>query len=211
MRAFILATVAAAVGMLALILFEFTPPSAASSEPVVKISAGMGHGSGFHIGNGYIVTAAHVVGKEEKISIKTSSDKTQDAEVLWVNAAYDIALLRIKKPEEIGVAVLSCRIPAVGEAIIAKGNPANMEFITVWGNVAGVARSVGNWRSVVVTNIVTVPGQSGGPVMDTSGKVVGVTVGVMASSVGLFGVSLVGIGYVVPASSVCDLLARSAR
>jgi len=185
------------------------PARHAPADAMVKVITKGGHGSGFHIGNGYLITAAHVVGVAEKVSLKTSLGGSTEAEVLWSNKAYDIALLRLSGPAELQTAPLVCRVPQIGEAITAKGNPVTAEFITVWGRVAGSEREMGPWRSVVVTNIATVPGQSGGPVFDAGGNVIGVTVGVMASPVG-FSVSLVGIGYVVPARAVCDLLARGA-
>ena len=185
------------------------PVRHAPADAMVKVITKGGHGSGFHMGDGFIVTAAHVVGDAEKVSLKTSLGATVEAGVLWANEAYDIALLRLAGPVDLQSAPLICRVPQVGETITAKGNPVSAEFITVWGKVAGSERSFGPWRSVVVTDIATVPGQSGGPVFDAGGNVIGVTVGVMASPAG-FSVSLVGIGYVVPARAVCDLLARGA-
>lgn len=178
-----------------------------TADAVVKILNGKGHGSGFHMGDRYIITAAHVVKGSTSVEVKAYDGETVEAEVLWANAAYDIALLRAEDTANLGSALLSCRTPSVGERIISQGNPANVEFVTVWGKVAGAARELGPWRSVVVTDIVTVPGQSGGPVFDESGRVVGITVGVMAASFG-FGGSLVGIGYVVPGSAICGLMAR---
>lgn len=73
-----------------------------STEPegssVVKVIVGNGHGSGVNIGDGYIVTAAHVVGNEKVVRVKGRwpfAIFETDAEVLWSNPAYDVALLRI--------------------------------------------------------------------------------------------------------------------
>ena len=185
------------------------PVRHAPADAMVKVITKGGHGSGFHIGNGYLITAAHVVKDADKLQLKTSLGGQAKAEVLWTNKAHDIALLRVEGPLDLAVAPLSCRVPEVGEDIMAKGNPASDEFITVWGKIAGGERAFGPWRSVVVTDIATVPGQSGGPVLDSSGNVIGVTVGVLTAPIG-FGVSLVGVGYAVPGKAVCDLLARGA-
>lgn len=185
------------------------PARHAPADAMVKIMTDGGHGSGFHIGGGYLITANHVVMKADTVSLKTSLGGQAKAEVLWTNKAHDIALLRVEGPLDLAVAPLSCRVPDVGEDIMAKGNPASDEFITVWGKIAGGERAFGPWRSVVVTDIATVPGQSGGPVLDSSGNVIGVTVGVLTAPIG-FGVSLVGVGYAVPGKAVCDLLARGA-
>lgn len=184
-------------------------PIEAALSPVVKVIAGPGHGSGVHLGNGVIITARHVVADLTEVKLKSAAGDIQPAEVLWVSKKYDIAFVRASNPKRFGTSVLACREPQPGETIIAKGNPANMEFVSVWGHVAGHSRTLGPWGSVVVTDITTVPGQSGGPVYDAAGMVVAITVGVMVVPVG-FGGSLVGVGYAVPGSVVCDLMARSA-
>lgn len=186
-----------------------SPEDAPAGAMVKVLTKSGGHGSGFHIGDGYIITATHVVKDADKLQLKTSLGGTAEAEVLWANKAYDIALLRLTGPVNLETAPLSCRVPEVGETIVAKGNPAADEFVTVWGRIAGREREFGPWRSVVVTDIAVVPGQSGGPVLDSSGNVIGVTVGVLTAPIG-FGVSLVGVGYAVPGKAVCDLLARGA-
>jgi len=178
-----------------------------TADAVVKVITEGGHGSGVHMGDRYLLTAAHVVGDSASVEVKSSTGEIHSAEVLWANTAYDVALLRVDDASGLGAVHLSCRTPTVGEHITAKGNPVNVEFVTVWGKIAGEVRELGPWRSVVVTDIVTVPGQSGGPVYDNSGKIVGITVGVMAARFG-FGGSLVGMGYVVPGSVICGLMAR---
>lgn len=108
---------------------------------VVEVIDGKGHGSGVHIGNGYVVTAAHVVGDNKSMTLKSPDGGTQEAEVLWRNKTYDVALMRAADPDKLGTAHLACRTPKAGELISAKGNPLNIEFVTVWGRVAGDARA----------------------------------------------------------------------
>ena len=184
-------------------------PIEAALSPVVKVIAGPGHGSGVHLGNGVIITARHVVADMTEVKLKSAAGDIQPAEVLWVSKKYDIAFVRASNPKRFGTSVLACREPQMGETIVAKGNPMSMEFVSVYGHVAGPSRPFGPWGSVVVTDITTVPGQSGGPVYDAAGMVVGITVGVAVLPIG-FGASLIGIGYIVPANVVCDLMARSA-
>ncbi len=173
----------------------------------VKIETESGHGSGFHIGEGYIVTAAHVLKSAKKITIKSDDGDTRDGEILWVNETRDIGLVRVENPYRLKTANLSCRTPAANESISAPGNPMGLEFVTSHGHVAGTARQAGFWKSVFVTDMTVVPGQSGGPVVAANGDVVGVTVGVALFPLG-FSASLTGFGYAVPALEVCNLLAR---
>lgn len=81
----------------ACVLFVFLAVPAASvplASFSVKIDMDEGHGSGSHIGSGFVLTAAHVVdGRAPKVV--TSAGNRQDAEILWINRQYDVALLRI--------------------------------------------------------------------------------------------------------------------
>lgn len=178
----------------------------ATESSLVKVQLKQGHGSGVHIGNGFIVTAAHVVKGVTTVTLKTKDGKTRPADVLWANTDYDIALLRTDDTK-LAAASLDCRIAPEGATIISYGNPLQVEFAAAYGHIAGSPRKFGPWHSVFVTDITTVMGQSGGPVFDEGGKLIGITVGVMGAPLG-FSMSLVGYGFVVPSRSVCDLLAR---
>lgn len=178
---------------------------------VVKVSRGGGHGSGVHIGDGYILTARHVVENAKMVSVNAKDGKIKAAEVLWANATYDIALLKVKEPV-IGSAHLDCRTAAVGTEIIAMGSPMTIDFVSAFGRIAGEPRKVMGLKSVFVTDITTVMGMSGGPVFDRQDNLIGITVAVMTaplpSGPSRYSPSLVGFGFVVPSSAVCDLMAR---
>lgn len=179
-----------------------------TESSTVKVMLAIGHGSGVHIGDGFIVTAAHVVGQSKDVQIKSKNGVMRKADVLWINTAYDIALLRTSSAG-LGTAHLSCGSGKAGDPITAYGNPLGIEFVAAYGKIAGEPRASGPWKSVYVTDVTTVMGQSGGPVFGADGDLIGITVGVMAAQVGFSG-SLVGYGFVVPSAEVCGLLARSA-
>lgn len=183
------------------------PPTNQASH-TVKLVLPSGHGSGVHIGNGYIVTAAHVVGGETGVKLKSSVGDVQRGTVLWANRAYDIALIKAERPARMASANLDCRNAEVGEHVTAEGNPATLEFVTAYGAVAGAPREMGPWKSAFVVDGTIVMGMSGGGVFDAKGNVVGIAAGVMSVPVG-FGASLTGFGAVVPSSVVCTLLART--
>lgn len=181
------------------------PPTEAT---VVKVVLKQGHGSGVSIGGGYVLTAAHVVKGVNTVTLKTKDGKTRQAEVLWANTEYDVALLRTDD-KKLEAASLDCRIAPEGASIISYGNPLQVEFAAAYGHIAGSPRKFGPWGSVFVTDITTVMGQSGGPVFDEGGKLIGLTVGVMGAPLG-FSMSLVGYGFVVDSRSICGLMARTA-
>lgn len=186
---------------------RFAAPDYPKTETtVVKVVLENGHGSGVSLGNGYILTAAHVVNDAKTATLKTKDGKTRQAAVLWANTEYDIALLR-SEDTKIDAATLDCRVAQAGDFITSYGNPLNVEFAAAFGRIAGEPRKFGPWQSVFVTDITTVMGQSGGPVFNEEGRLVGITVGAMTAAM-RFSLSLVGYGFVVPSASVCELLAR---
>lgn len=188
----------------------YTPPVMFEEKRagfIVKVVLASGHGSGVHIGNGLVLTNYHVAGKLTEVTLKSDDGDIQKAEVLWGNEARDVALVLASHPERLATAELSCRDLVNDELLTSYGNPSNIEFITIKGSVAGKARDLGPWKSVVPVDMTIIPGMSGGAVMDKDGKLVGLNVGVMPVQIGM-GVSLSGIGYIIPSSTICQLLGR---
>lgn len=175
---------------------------------VVKVINGPGHGSGTHIGNGYILTAAHVVRDSDDVEILTDVGKKTKATVLWANQAYDVALLR-DDDTSMQVSPLACKTLAEGSSVTLIGNPADVEFVKVQASIAGKARPYARWKNVTVVSGPVVPGMSGGGMFDRGGNLRGIVVGVMLAPTGMFGSSMVGIGYAVPSSAVCALMGRA--
>jgi S1-C subfamily serine protease len=179
-----------------------TPPAMASA--FLKVSDPMGHGSGVHIGNGYVLTAAHVVGLNKTMTILDDEKRAMAGEVLWANAEYDIALLRLPGAAHVESAPLSCAKTYVGQPVKAYGNPQDLDFVFTFGLVNGEPRKWAVWREVVPADLTVIPGQSGGAVVDAQGSVVGITVGVMIWQYGLSGQ-----GFFVPGSAICELMGRA--
>jgi S1-C subfamily serine protease len=175
----------------------------------VKILPAEGHGSGVHVGNRYIVTAAHVVGSQKTVNVRAKHGGESEAEVLWVNKAHDIALLRAKDLTNVGVSQIECGVPAIGQHIEAIGAPGPLEFIHAYGRVSSEVQSNTHWASYFIAAMVVGPGMSGGPVFDARGKVVGIVVGVALTQIG-FSASALSLAYIVPSSTVCALTMRSA-
>lgn len=171
----------------------------------VKLEANGVSGSAVHIGDGFVITAAHVVGQNKSMLVKGDDGRVIDREgvVLWSNTAYDIALIRVDHPK-LKTASLSCAENFTGQGVRAFGSPMDVEFVYTSGTVVGAARAMGPWASVLPVDGTVVYGQSGGGVVDASGNVVGIAVGLMPTQYGI-----AAFGFVVPSSAVCDLLARA--
>lgn len=186
-------------------------PTTYNSNHTLKLNVPEGgHGSGTHIGGGYIITAGHVAEDNEYLLAKTSSGDIMQAERLWTNMDYDISLLRIEDYEDIAVSDLECRPLVVGEAITLEGNPLAMEFITTNGIVAGEPTSSYSqaWQTVVPVDGAMAGGMSGGGAFDEDGDLVGVNVGIPVQSLGFADGTATGISFIVPSTAVCNLLAR---
>ncbi len=188
-----------AFGM-ALALSSCTGLSPALAQ-VVKVSTKLGSGTGFYIGNGKVVTAAHVVegsvdgGKKEVIN----GPGTYLATVSLYSKEDDVAVLEIATIEpEMKALKFVCLTPEVGTDIKIEGHPFGLPVKqTAWGKVSSGEFKFQDWNHVYVTNSGAAPGNSGSPVSTMDGSVVGMLVG---------GFPVGNYNFVVPSSTICKLL-----
>jgi S1-C subfamily serine protease len=182
-----------------------------------------GHGSGAHIGKGYVLTSAHViVNRESNTSLKLLTEDGEEfgASVLWESKDYDVALLEIDNFSDyegkMTVASIACREPIEGENIMTRGNPSSLNFVSSYGKVAGTTRDTSpTWKRTFIINTVVVPGQSGAPIFDESNKIIGVVAGLLLHP--LFDTrddkpivtpTMTGYGFAVPSSVICKMLGK---
>lgn len=192
------------------ILATFPLVSATPIYPAVKVMAGDGHGSGVHIGNNQVITAAHVVAGQKLVRVKTMAGEETTGEVLWFNTEYDVALVQAYDLRDVRTAELVCGDLPVGSPISVTGYPGRLEFIRTSGAVASLpAPRLPHWRMAYIADLTVMGGNSGGPAYDSEGRVRGIVVGVALQSVG-FSSSIVPFTYVVPGSVLCTLMGRSA-
>jgi S1-C subfamily serine protease len=162
-------------------------------EPyVVTIRVGMGHGSGLIIGgDGYIITNAHVVGEAKSVQIISSLGIEIEGKVILVNKSRDVALIKtpikLRKPVSI-----NNQLPLVGSSIFAVGSPLKEELsMTVTKGIASAVRTDSASGNVFIQGDAAIsPGNSGGPLFDEYGNVIGLSVakfsGDNASGLNLF-------------------------
>ena len=200
---------------------NFRQSSSALASSVVYIKTDNGHGSGVNIGNGYILTAAHVVAPPfgTDLSVIDSHRKTHKVEVMWINRKYDVALVRIDHANDVAASHLAChRSLERGENLSFVGNPLQLRDITLYGKVANPAIvSVAPWKAVTTVSGQLIPGMSGGPAFDVNNDVVGINVGiaVMPDAVqgphGVMGYASMGfaLSWIVPSHAICMLMDRT--
>jgi S1-C subfamily serine protease len=150
--------------------------------------------------NGTVITALHVVDGADAVRI-TYADGTQSAAVIaGADAKQDIATLTpAKLPETVVPAVLGGGL-AVGDAVVAVGNPLGLTATTTSGVVSGLDRVLNQARSGDITGLIQFdaavnPGSSGGPLVNDRGQVAGIVVALAnPTDAGTF----IGIGFAVP-------------
>ncbi len=209
-RVFIILIVAA-VAAIGLVASAYDAPRHQALSTVM-VSDDAGHGSGVHIGSGFILTAAHVVEDRDSMTVTDSDGNAQAATVLWRNKAYDVALIEAADASNIATSQLACHPHLqVGQSLYAVGNPLNLKFVRTYGRVAALIEDRKPWHMSFIADMTIIPGMSGGPVFDAIGRVVGLAVGV-SSMPNFAGVpALLGTSYIVPSDAVCLLLADARR
>ncbi len=147
-----------------------TPALDGARSAVVTIVSDAGEGSGFYISASEIITAAHVVGDQEDHVIVGGSSATEDATVERVSHGLDLALIRTP---EAGTSMLALENapPAIGEAVFAARSDVD-GFSVSRGIVSAIRTKSG--VEYVQTDAAVNPGNSGGPLLNESGEVVGV-------------------------------------
>ena len=203
------ATTFSIAGAFAYVGPKMAAPDTAPRDAVIQVITSSGHGSAVHIGNGFALTATHVTrgGKDLKYRAPGEAEATRAVEVLWENAAYDIALIRLGDYASLASANLECRAPVIGEPISMVGNPLALKDVITYGHVAGTPTLIGPWGAAMPVDGSLAGGMSGGGMFDADGDLIGINVGIAMQP---FGIALapVGISLVVPGNTICDLLAR---
>jgi S1-C subfamily serine protease len=170
-------------------------------------------GSGFVTDkDGHIVTNFHVVENAEKIQVSFSNHETVDATLVGSDPATDLAVLKVELPASalapLGLAD-SDRVE-VGEPVVAIGNPFGLERTVTAGIVSAVQRNVTSPSGSTIDHIIQTDapinhGNSGGPLLDSQGRVIGVNSQI---ETGGSGDGNVGIGFAVPSNTVKTVVAQ---
>lgn len=156
-------------------------------------------GSGFIISkDGYIVTNNHVIMNAEKITIKFSDDTKAEAKVVGADKKTDLALLKVDVKHELPFVSFGDSDKArVGDWVIAIGNPFGLGGSVSAGIISARARDInaGPFDDFIQTDAAINKGNSGGPLFDIDGNVIGINTAIFSPSGGS-----VGVGFAVPSA-----------
>ncbi|MEO7431700.1 MAG: DegQ family serine endoprotease [Dokdonella sp.] len=151
-------------------------------------------GSGFVISaDGYVLTNNHVVDGAERVTVRLSDRRELDAKVVGTDAQYDIALLKIEASDLPVVSLGDSKSVKSGQWVVAIGSPFGFDHSVTAGIVSAVGRNFGGADQQYVPFIQTdVPinrGNSGGPLFNLAGQVVGINSQIFSNTGGFMGVS----------------------
>jgi len=180
---------------------------------VVEISAGGGagraQGSGFVFDErGHIVTNQHVVAGATTISVRFANGVERDAELVGTDASTDLAVIRVDAPASLlkPLRLADSSAVDVGDTVFALGSPFGLEGTLTSGIVSALQREItapNNFtiRDTIQTDAPINHGNSGGPLLDDRGSVIGVNAQIESESGGSDGV-----GFAIPSNTVRSIV-----
>ena len=157
-----------------------------------------GIGSGFLISkDGYIITNDHVVKGAIKVTITTFDEKKYVAKIIGTDPKTDLALLKIKGKDYPYISLGDSNAVEIGEWVLAIGNPFGQDLTVTAGIISAKERRIGatDYEDYLQTDAAINRGNSGGPLINMKGKVIGINSVIIAPAGGS-----VGIGFAIPSN-----------
>ncbi|HYE41043.1 MAG TPA: Do family serine endopeptidase [Ramlibacter sp.] len=149
-----------------------------------------GVGSGFIIsGDGYILTNAHVVAGADDVLVTLTDRREFKAKVLGADERSDVAVLKVEARDLPSLRVGTSRNIRVGEWVIAIGSPFNLDNTVTAGIISAKSRDTGEYLPLIQSDVAVNPGNSGGPLINLKGDVIGITSQIATMSGGYNGIS----------------------
>ena len=173
------------------------------SPAVVSVSQPRGSGSGFFIQrDGVLLTNAHVVGGAATVQVSLADGRQLRGEVLGRDADLDVAVVRVALDNAPVVPVGNSDELQVGQTAIAIGNPLGLERTLTTGVVSAINRSPRGLQfgGLIQTDAAINQGNSGGPLLDSQGRVIGIN-SVILSPTG----TSIGLGFAIPINLASDV------
>lgn len=182
-------------------------------QVTTRTASGSGLGSGFVVDDqGHIVTNYHVIEGADEIEVSFSNQDTLDATLVGSDPSTDLAVLQVDAGADAltPLELADSDAVAVGDPVVAIGNPFGLERTVTAGIVSALQRAVRapngyTIDEVIQTDAAINQGNSGGPLLDASGRVIGVNSQIETAGDGSSG--NVGIGFAVPSNTVKSVVA----
>ena len=159
-------------------------------------------GSGFFVDTGYVATNYHVIKGKEQVYAKSVANQTRYTveEIAVIDEKHDLAILRVSGPSPPILSLENSDKIEIGETVYTVGNPIGLEGTVSKGIVSSI-RDFGNGPLIQI-DAPTSPGNSGGPVLNEKGKVIGVSVS------GFQGIGVQNLNFAIPSNYLKALLSE---
>lgn len=177
---------------------------------VCTLSGGSSSGTGVIFSElGYIVTNAHVVDEAVSITVQLTDERVLDAEVVGIDEISDLAVLYIQADSLTPAQFGDSSTLQVGDTVVAIGDPLGVKFRGTYTNgiISAINRDVdvdGHTMTLIQTNAALNSGNSGGPLINCYGQVIGINtmkIGTFSDDAGVE-----GIGFAIPSSTVKEIV-----
>ena len=165
-------------------------PKQAQPNPGKPQESDRGVGSGFIIeSNGLILTNAHVVEGATTIYVTLTDKREFKAKLLGMDKRTDVAVVKIEARDLPKLPLGDSSRVRVGEWVLAIGSPFGLENTVTAGIVSAKSRDTGDYLPFIQTDVAVNPGNSGGPLLNTAGQVIGINSQIFSRSGGYMGIS----------------------
>ncbi len=167
------------------------------NQPQERQVQGLGSGVIVDADNGYILTNNHVIDRAEEITVTLQDGRALEATVVGTDSATDLALLKVDAQNLTAVPLGDSEILAVGDFVVAIGNPFGLGQTVTSGIVSGLSRAPGmraeSYEDFIQTDAAINRGNSGGALVNLRGELVGINTAIFSNSGGS-----IGIGFAIP-------------
>lgn len=184
-------------------VYEKISPAIVSVE--VQVHDGISSGSGCIINsNGIILTSAHILENSNKITVITNNGQTYKARIIQNGTKNkDLALLKIVSDDKFSTVKLGDSSDLkVGQKVLAIGNPFGFNGTLT----QGIISRIDYIKNKIQTDAAINPGSSGGPLINTSGEVIGINQAIFNPD---NNISNIGIGFAIPINTAKEFLAKA--
>ncbi|ACR28140.1 DegQ family serine endoprotease [Burkholderia glumae] len=165
-----------------------TPKNALPDAPDTEQNRGVG--SGFILSpDGYVMTNAHVVDDADTIYVTLTDKREFKAKLIGVDERTDVAIVKINASGLPTVAIGDSNKVRVGEWVVAIGSPFGLDNTVTAGIVSAKGRNTGDYLPFIQTDVAVNPGNSGGPLINMQGEVIGINSQIYSRTGGFMGIS----------------------
>lgn len=166
------------------------PAPRGKAAPQQEEEVPRGVGSGFIISaDGYVLTNAHVVEGADDVYVTLTDKREYKAKIIGADKRTDVALVKIEGSNLPRLTIGDLSRVRAGEWVIAIGSPFGLENTVTAGIISAKARDTGDYLPLIQTDVAVNPGNSGGPLLNMRGEVIGINSQIYSRSGGYMGIS----------------------